>query len=226
MSDARPRYKRSLKNYLIDSRFQLKYTSFMLIVSLVVAAPLGMFLFRTSSDLVHQSEKVAQESSKLSEVVKMQVKNDYGDDPDLMKSYGSTTAQSDKEVAAQQQGVVASQLRMRIAVVGGLGLLVVLITLLGIYFTHKVAGPIYKMKLLLGQFGQGKLNFYGGLRKGDELQSFFEAFTSMVASVKGRKQQELEQVEAIIGRLREDGQADALSKLETLRNTMKSALEN
>ena len=38
---------------------------------------------------------------------------------------------------------------MLYALVGGLTVLVVLIGLLGIYFTHKVAGPIYKMKMLL-----------------------------------------------------------------------------
>ena len=59
--------------------------------------------------------------------------------------------------------------------------MVVLIGLLGIYFTHKVAGPVYKMKRLLKQVGQGNLRVEARLRKGDELQDFFDTFTQMVA---------------------------------------------
>lgn len=226
MSEARPRYKRSLKNYLIDSRFQLKYTGFILVLTSLVAAPLGGFLFRTSGDLVRQSERVAEESKKVSEVVRDQIKNDYGDNPELIKTFSGSAIQSDSEVLAQQQGVIASQQKLRVSVIGGLGLLVLLITLLGIYFTHKVAGPIYKMKMLLRQVGEGKLNFRGGLRKGDELQDFFETFAIMVESIKARQKGELDKLEHAIAGLRAGGQSLDLKALETLRDEMSKALES
>jgi geranylgeranyl reductase len=54
----------------------------------------------------------------------------------------------------------------------------------GIVFTHKVAGPIFKMKRLLRQVGAGKLVLRERLRKGDELQHFFEVFEEMVAELR------------------------------------------
>ena len=79
-----------------------------------------------------------------------------------------------KALLSQQQATISQQTTMLTSLVAGLALLVVLIGVLGIYFTHKVVGPIYKMKMLLRQVGDGKLNFYGKLRKGDELQDFFD----------------------------------------------------
>jgi sensor histidine kinase YesM len=225
MSNAPPKYKRSFKNYIVDSRFQLKYTLYTLILSLFIAAPLGGFLFQTSGNLVQQSERVAAESKKVSEAVRNQMAKDYPDDPELMKTYAAQAGGSDAEVVAQQRAVVQSQRNMRIAVVGGLSLLVVLITIMGIYFTHKVAGPIYKMKLLLGQVGDGKLNFRGGLRKGDELQSFFEAFATMVARIKERRSADVDTIEAAIEKLRASAPDADVSALQALRDTMKTSLD-
>ncbi len=172
------RHQRSIKNYLLDAPFQLKYTGYLVGVALVISIVLGVFLWRTSGKVVEESNHVAEESKKVSDVVKMSIKNDpiYGDNPELMKSFNESSGDSDNKVQQQQDKVAAQQRQMLGSVVGGLTLLVVLIGLLGIYFTHKVAGPVFKMKQLLKQVAQGKLNFpRRGLRKGDELQHFFES---------------------------------------------------
>ena len=112
------------------------------------------------------------------------------------------------------------------AIVGGLSAMVLLIGLLGIYFTHKVVGPIYKMKLLLRQVGDGKLNFQGRLRKGDELQDFFETFQQMVDKLKARQKTEVEELEAAIDAAKSSGASDeAISKIVSVRDTMKRALD-
>jgi nitrogen fixation/metabolism regulation signal transduction histidine kinase len=236
------RYKRSFRNYLIDSRFQLKYTGFILILALAISAVLGAFLWTTSEAVVNQgrnvaeqSTKVVEESRKVSDVIKMQIVKDpvYGEDPELAKAFGAASTQSDNvikqqqdEVFKQQLALVAQQRNMRFTIVGVLAVMVVLIGLLGIYFTHKVAGPIYKMKLLLGQVGAGKLNFQGRLRKGDELQEFFETFASMVEKLKERQRDETERLDAAIQAAEKAGlSADALSKLAALRDQMRKALD-
>ena len=104
--------------------------------------------------------------------------------------------------------------------------MVVLIGLLGIYYTHKVAGPIYKMKLLLGQVGRGKLNFQGRIRKGDELQDFFEAFESMVDKLKERQRIEVEQLEQAMEAAKSVGAGeDTIAKIEVVRDSMRKALD-
>ncbi len=142
-----------------------------------------------------------------------------GDNPELMKSFTDSSVESDNRVAQQQRAMLYS-------VVGGLTLLCVLIGLVGIFITHKIAGPIYKMKLLLRQVGQGKLNFRGGLRKGDELQHFFDAFQKMVDELKARQHKEVETLEAAIASAKSSGATDeALEKLNALHKDMKAALD-
>jgi hypothetical protein len=209
------RHQRSIKNYLLDAPFQLKYTGYLIGVALVISIVLGVFLWRTSN-------KVVDESNKISDVVKMSIKNDpiYGDNPELMKSFTDSSAESDNRVLQQQRAMLGS-------VVGGLTLLCVLIGLLGIYITHKVAGPVYKMKMLLKQVGQGKLNFpRGGLRKGDELQHFFDAFLKMADDLKARQRNEVELLEAGIASAKSSGASDeALAKIIAVRDEMKASLD-
>lgn len=224
----RPKYKRSVKNYIVDSRFQLKYTSFIVIVAVAIAAPLGLFLFRTSEKVVAESQKVVEESKKVSEVVSLQISKDpvYGSDPELAKAFGAESSSAADKVKAQQEALVAEQRTMMRALVGALGLMVVLIGLLGIYFTHKVAGPIYKMKMLLRQVGEGKLTFYGKLRKGDELQDFFETFATMVERIKERQKREVDELESAIEAARASGASEeAIAKIGHVRDEMKRALE-
>lgn len=224
----RPKYKRSVKNYIVDSRFQLKYTSFIVIVAVAIAAPLGVFLFRTSEKVVAESQKVVEESKKVSEVVSLQISKDpvYGSDPELAKAFGAESSSAADKVKAQQDALVAEQRTMMRALVGALGLMVVLIGLLGIYFTHKVAGPIYKMKMLLRQVGEGKLTFYGKLRKGDELQDFFETFATMVERIKERQKREVDELESAIEAARASGASEeAIAKIGHVRDEMKRALE-
>ena len=103
--------------------------------------------------------------------------------------------------------------------------MVVLIGLLGIYFTHKVAGPIYKMKRLLKQVGQGNLRIESRLRKGDELQDFFDAFTQMVAGLRGMEKQQLDELDKALAALERGAKDDASASLGRVRETMKHTLE-
>ena len=222
------RHNRSVKNYLIDSRFQLKYTGFIVGVSIAICAIMGIFIYSISGAVVAESQKVVDESKKVSEIVSMSIKNDpvYSDTPELANSVASASSANDDKIAAQQQQLVARQKTMLTSLVGGLTLMVLLIGMLGIYFTHKVAGPIYKMKLLLKQVGDGKLTFRGGLRKGDELQDFFEAFSSMVEQLKSRQAKEIELLEGAIEQARSAGASDDMMKnVVTVRDEMKRALD-
>src|SRR5580693_9241406 len=155
----RPRYKRSLRNYLIDSKFQLKYTGFILIAAVTISAFLGIFLWQTSGEVVQESQKVVEQSKKVSDVVQMSIKDDpvYGVNPDLAQAFNSAAAEQDNKILAQQAALVRQQHTMLYALVGALAVMVFLIGALGIFITHKVAGPIYKMKLLLRQVTDGKL---------------------------------------------------------------------
>jgi hypothetical protein len=209
------RHQRSVKNYLIDSRFQLKYTGFIVGATLLLSVILGVFLYTTSN-------KVVEESKTVSDMVKMQIKDDpvYGSDPDLAKAVSDSTGDSDNKVLKQQRAMMTG-------VVGGLTVLVLLIGLLGIYFTHKVAGPVHKMKGLLIQVGEGKLVFSSGLRKGDELQDFFETFQTMVGKLRERQVRDIELLDAALTEAKASGASEvSLVKIIEVRDEMKRSLED
>ncbi|MFO0672082.1 MAG: hypothetical protein U0235_21060 [Polyangiaceae bacterium] len=222
------RHNRSIKNYLLDSRFQLKYTSYLLGVALAVSAVLGTVLWTSSREVVAQSQRVVDETKKVSEIVRMNMKEDpiYKDNPELTAAFNAESTASEQKIIQQQQALVAKQTTMGISLVGGLSVMVFLIGLMGIFITHKIAGPIYKMKMLLRQVGDGKLNFQGRLRKGDELQDFFETFQEMVEKLKDRQAKEVETLEAAMEEARTSGAGQSsLSKIAMVRDEMKRALE-
>lgn len=209
-----PPYKRSVKNYLIDRRFQLKYTSYILVVAVVISGILGAFL-------VYTSNAVVAESRKVSDVVRMQIKDDpiYGSNPELLKAYTSQADEGDAKVAGQQRMMLGG-------IVGGLGLMCVFLGLTGIVVTHKMVGPLYKMKMLLRQVGDGKLNYQGKVRKGDEFQDFFEVFADMVVKLKERQRNEVEELTVAVELAKKSGaDAEALQRIEAVRDEMRAALE-
>jgi methyl-accepting chemotaxis protein len=222
------KYKRRMRNYIINARFQLKYTAMIVGVTLVISAFLGAFLWRTSGEVMFESQKVVEESRKVSEVARLNILKDpiYAENPELLQAVTEGSTDQDKQVERQQAQLIAQQRTMLYSLVGALSVLVVLIGLLGIYFTHKVAGPIHMMKILLKQVGDGKLNYQRRLRKGDELQDFFEAFQKMVDQLKARQAKEVQQLEEALEEARKGGASeDALKNLVSVREEMKRALE-
>jgi nitrogen fixation/metabolism regulation signal transduction histidine kinase len=232
-------HKRSIRNYLLDSRFQLKYTAMIVSVAVVISAVLGTALYVTTRNMVGQSQKVVEESTKVTEeskkvsdVSRMNVKELASDSPELLAEFNKEAAETDKVVADQQKAVVDQQaalIRRQAdliwSLVGGLLLMVFAIGVLSIYFTHKVVGPIYKMKRLLKQVGEGSLRVDARLRKGDELQDFFQAFQDMVASLRNFEKSQLSELEIAIGALEQKTDQEARAALARLRDSMLRSLE-
>ena len=224
----KPQYKRSVKNYLIDSRFQLKYTGMILGLAIVISSILGVFLWETSGEVVQESQRVVEQSKKVSDVVKMSIKDDpvYGDNPELASAFNSAAAEQDNKIMAQQAALVRQQHTMLYTLVGGLAVMVFFLGVLGIFITHKVAGPIYKMKLLLKQVADGKMKVQARLRKGDELQDFFDVFAHMVDSLRERQMREVDELGRAIEAAKAAGAGEAsLEKLAGVRDEMKRALD-
>ena len=98
----------------------------------------------------------------------------------------------------------------------------------GIIFTHKIAGPIFKMKRLMRQVGEGKLVVKEKLRKGDELHHFFETFEKMVENLRTNQRGEirrLEEVYAAFGSDDEEVRAGAKKDLEILLGDMRDHID-
>jgi hypothetical protein len=81
------------------------------------------------------------------------------------------------------------------------------------------------MKRLLRKVGQGHLHVDARLRKGDELQDFFDAFAQMVANLRTFEQKQLEDVEKALAAVDRGEKDEAKAALGRVRETMQSALQ-
>lgn len=260
------RHQRSVKNYLLDPAFQLKYTSYLVAIAVALSVALGGLLWRTSgevlaesrlsvkqgeetvrqgSETVRRGQDLVKESQKLSAVVRMQIQKEYGDSPDLAKSFNEEADREQKRLEAEQQRLLAEHKRLEAekaslaaragqieaqqrtimtTLVTVLLALVVAIGLAGIMITHKIAGPIFKMKRQIRELGEGSLKMPSKLRKGDELVDFFQAFEDTVKSLRERQAKEIEQLDEAVKEA-ESGAHDAcVSKLKKLRADMQAEL--
>ncbi|HEU5075584.1 MAG TPA: HAMP domain-containing protein [Polyangiaceae bacterium] len=248
------RHQRKLKNYLLDPHFQLKYTAYLVAVTVALGGSLGVVVWQTSDQVVAQSQKnveqgqrvvdlgreVVGESRKVSEVVKMNIVKDpvYQDNPALLEAFTTDAKKQDQRLQEQEAQLVAQaeslkresrslkafQSRMMLTLAGVMLLLVVGIFVAGIVVTHKVAGPIFKMKRMIKDVGDGHLRIPGKLRKGDELVHFFDAFDQMVRNLRARQENEIAMLESAIAEL--EGKADAavLKSLLDLKREMQNSL--
>jgi methyl-accepting chemotaxis protein len=217
-------YKRSVRNYLLDSRFQLKYSGFLVLVAVVISGVMGAVLYETTLAVVGESSALVDESKKVSEVSRMNIRDLASDSPELLTEFNREADAHDKALSDQQARLIHGQQLMIESLVGGLALMVVLIGLLGIYFTHKVAGPIFKMKRLLKQVGDGHLHVDARLRRGDELTDFFDSFTQMVQGLRQMESRQLQDVEAAIKALEGGSREETAAALGRVRDAMNHAL--
>jgi len=233
------KYKRNFRNYLLDAKFQLKWTGRIIIVALFISAIMGAFLFQTSRKVTEQTEVVIAEGEKAleqnrvnSELLLMKMLDEAKDSPELATTYqakakkeADALVKQKEELQNQAAATRAQQNRMGITIVAALTLLVLLLGILGIFFTHKVVGPIHMMKILLRQVGDGKLNFNRKPRKGDELIEFFEVFQSMVNSLKARQAEEVRILDMAIDEARSSGASEAaIEKIKRVRDQMHGEL--
>jgi len=206
-------------------------------------------------ETVERGKQVIVQSRKVSQVVSMNIAKEYKDDPELAKTFGEEAAKDEsklkeeqdrlerdaadlrkraEELKAQAADVAQQQKTLLTALVAMLALLVIGVGVAGIVFTHKIAGPIFKMKRLLRQVGEGKLILREKLRKGDELQHFFETFEKMVEALREHQKGEIAKVDQILEKLdtapvsqrgAKEFDDDGLAMLKKLRRDMQAQIE-
>lgn len=193
---------RKLRNYLLEPKFQLKYTGMVVSVTLVVAAVLG-----------YQAYKYSTGQTELLNIEKMESATVSG-------------AITDAQFIADLEGYAReADRKVALAVIGGIGVLALALGFTGIVVTHRLVGPAYRLKQLLKQVSAGSLHPAGSLRKHDELQEVFTAFQDMVTSLRGRREQELAALDDAIERAKASGASEAaLEPVRALRERLREVL--
>ncbi len=160
MTGGRPQaatYKRSWKNYLLNSKYQLRFTLFMVSIAAVLMYMLAWGI-RSPSTHEHLWPTVMGEAESATKVGVNTIQGLGFDDP------------------AQIAALKSQESQLEWILVGTVVVLCGGLFFFGIKMTHKVAGPLHKIGLYLDKVKDGKYDTVYNLRKGDQLVEFFEHF--------------------------------------------------
>jgi nitrogen fixation/metabolism regulation signal transduction histidine kinase len=221
-----------MRAYLLDPRFQLKYTGLLVGVVLAVMVALGVVLWRTadvasvSAELAAtQAERALKESDTTARVLRMSAATLYPDATDLGRTLEQEQAESDRayqrelqEVAQRRADVERQRRRMLELLLGGGAALLLLLTALGIFITHRIVGPVFRMKRLCRQVGTARLDVDVEHRKGDELEDLFDTFVQMTYSLKALQAGRLATLDATIAKAEAaSASSEVMDGLQALR---------
>ena len=237
MGTAQQRRKQS---YLLDPRFQIKWTSYLVVVVLAVMTALGVVIERTASRAsataqvaVEQAERAFEESRSNSILARQSVELAAPDDAILASVMDESLAELDHkseknlaEVRGQRASIEHDRKQLQLLLSGaGLALLVILLVM-GIIITHRIVGPVHKMKRLLRRVSTGRLVIDERLRKGDELEDLFETFLQMTYSLRAIQSARIMTLDDTLARAKQTGAADeVIEGLRALRAQMVLGLE-
>jgi len=198
MADVVRRHK---KSYLLDPRFQLKWTGYLVVVVVLVMAGLGVVIARTASraadtaNLAVMEAEKAFEESKSNNILARRTVQLAGDENAALtavmdESLAEVDQQSEKNLAdvRDRRALIASDRQnIRLMLIGAGVLLVMLLFVMGIVITHRIVGPVHKMKRLLRRVSTGRLVIEERLRRGDELEDLFDTFLQMTYSLRAQQ---------------------------------------
>jgi hypothetical protein len=187
--------QRRKQSYLLDPRFQLKWTGYLVAVVLAVMASLGWIIARTAEGAarsagiaVEQAKKAAEESRTNSVLARQSVMLAA---PEMATVMNESLEELDKKEAANVEEIQRRALEVKhgqrdlqlLLAGAGVALLVLLVGM-GVVITHRIVGPVHKMKRLLRRVSTGRLVIEDRLRKGDELEDLFDTFLQMTYSLR------------------------------------------
>ncbi len=191
---------RKLRNYLLEPKFQLKYTSMVVGVTVVVASVLGYFAYQYSTG-----------QTQLLNIERMEQKGSAADA---------------RFIADLESYARAADRKVMLGVLGGIAVLALALGATGIVVTHRLVGPAYRLKRLLRHVREGHIQIEGSLRKHDELQDVFEAFQQMVTSLREAREQDIGEIERVLDAARERGlPEESLALLRAVRDRMRASLD-
>ncbi len=174
-------YKR--RNYLIDKRFQLKYTIAIVAMLLVVmlVSGFGLYMGMWGSIIENFSKfKVSQSLENVKRITDYEAARYGKGDYRLEKIFREAELLSDQEKKAMKNALHSVNRSLVPKVI----ILSVLIFLAGIFVSHKIAGPIYRIEHSAEAIHQGDLRVNFRIRKGDEMKGAANALEEMVGSLR------------------------------------------
>ena len=205
--------QRRLRNFLLDAPMQLRFTAVLVTATLLGAGLLGIFLARALHRLSEQAERAvearaaaAQASHELGNASLSKTLLERFNDPTFTaqlerqsRAIDAAYVAEQVQVAEQRREVARESSRIGWLVLLSVGVFALAVLLLGIVITHRIAGPVYRVRRLLDDLGEGRREVpRHGLRDGDELRELFESASSLVKKLRAEDEATLEVLSAAL----------------------------
>jgi HAMP domain-containing protein len=190
------RYTRRI--YVVNRRFQLKYTGLLVLFGGAIMAAFGYAVWR---EVVINSELL--EGKRIEQGLLTG-----------QPAAASPMAAFHETLLSADHRMLAIILLASLAVAATLGLL-------GILITHRIAGPVLVLSRYAEALAQGTYPPMRALRKNDELQEYFELFRLAVERLKAKETAELAELESIAANV----SGPAADKLRSVVSRKQAVLE-
>lgn len=232
--------KRRWRNFLLEPRFQLKFAAYLVTVTVLVGAVLGVFLYRNTLALLDEASsslearsRAAEASHELSNAALSNELIAKMGDPVFVAQLQKTSKAIDERyegeksaILAQREMLVRRQQTTWLVFMGTLVGFLVLISLTTIALTHRVAGPLMRIRRMVKDVASGQIRPPPyGLRETDELKDIFDATRGMVQVLRKQSEDDMLVLSHALERAQKEGaQGEWLDDLRTLESRIKARL--
>ena len=172
------------RNYLINRRFQIKYTIMIVGVLMVVmvAAGIGFYMGMWGSIIENFSKfKVSQNLENARRIADYEKTRYAKGDYRLEKIFREAELLSEMDRLALKEALRS----VNRSLITKILILFAVIFLAGIFISHKIAGPMYRIEKSAEAIRDGDLRVSFKLRKSDEMKSAASVLEEMVDSLQG-----------------------------------------
>ncbi|HVE81740.1 MAG TPA: hypothetical protein VND93_02795, partial [Myxococcales bacterium] len=137
--------KRQIRNYLLDARFQLKFTAYIVAIALCVATILGAFLWSASKTAMEEAEAAAVMSKETSNATLSNTVMEHLNDPAYEAQIKAQSDEIDAKYEAKKNEIVKKQQVIWFTLVGCMAGFVLFIGTATIITTHHIVGPLFRI---------------------------------------------------------------------------------
>ena len=176
------------KRYFVNFSIQFKYIMMSVLPVLLMSLFCIYFISQSGELLVEkQKSKIVEEFSSIDKTLKqMQAVNLPKDVNNKLEIFSKKLSILQEELNIQYYNLVEkwAKIRMKLLIVLSLGILFVCI--ISLIYSHRIAGPIYRLKKAIEAMQNGKEIGHIKLRPGDEFQDLADSVEKLRVILKNQ----------------------------------------
>lgn len=250
----KPRNTRSWKNLLINRKYQLRFTLFMVGLAALLMAGLGMWVMKEADEAttIGKASVAGIACPKVPDLAQPDsLDGDSGEPTAIGSGAGkrrvvvidesslTTTIPKDFPAlvianwrcettnAASIRALDRGRSYIVLELIATGVVLIIGLAIYGLVMTHRVAGPLYKLSLYFAKMRDGRYETIHNLRKRDQLVAFYDHFRAAHGGVVQMERDDIVHIQAMLAAAEAAGATDheAIVELRALLQRKEKSLE-